>query len=200
MGRVTGTTAAAVATDPWSIGANSGDRFNGLLDEIEVSARVRSSNWIWAAYQATHAQRNLVCFGAVQAGNAVVDTDGDGLPDAWEQQYGLDAQVANAPGAGSDGDWMTDREEYIADTSPISSNSVFAPAALSNAPAGLVNLIINPTSTNRVYGVFWTTNLLQQPQPWTLLPPESTGTGTTLSFLITNDSPSRIYRTAVRLP
>jgi hypothetical protein len=51
----------------------------------------------------------------------VTDTDGDGLPDEWELQYGLNPNVATAPnGAGDDpdGDLKTNAEEYAAKTHP----------------------------------------------------------------------------------
>ena len=201
VGTVTGTTAAAVATQPWSIGANTGDRFNGIIDEVQVSQLARSSNWIWAAYQSSRTSSSFTCYGEVTGGGEPSgDTDGDGLPDAWEDLYGLNPAVSNAPGANADDDWMTDHEEYVADTSPVSTNSVFPLITHSNAPQGLLNLVINPTSTGRIYGIYGLTNLLQSPQAWLLYSPEQPGNGSALSFAVTNDAIGRSYRTGVRLP
>ena len=77
---------------------------------------------------------------------------------------------------------------------------LFPMVVVTNPPVGTMVLIVNPTSTARVYGVRWTTNLMAVPQIWTLVPPEKTGTGTAVSFTVTNDDPGRIYRTGVRLP
>ena len=44
------------------------------------------------------------------------DSDNDGIPDWWETARGLNPAVSNAPNANKDGDWMTDWEEYLADT------------------------------------------------------------------------------------
>ncbi len=46
-----------------------------------------------------------------------LDTDADGMPDDWETAYGLDHTIANAD-VDSDGDTMTNLEEFIAGTEP----------------------------------------------------------------------------------
>jgi hypothetical protein len=46
------------------------------------------------------------------------DTDGDGLPDAFENQHGLNPLVKVAPGTDSDGDGLCDLEEYRQGTNP----------------------------------------------------------------------------------
>ena len=100
----------------------------------------------------------------------------------------------------SDDDGQPDIAEYIADTQPTNGASYFPLVVLTNPPLGAMVLIVDPTSTARVYGVRWTTNLLATPQIWTLIPPEKTGTGSAVNFTVTNDGPGRIYRTGVRLP
>ncbi|MGN0856831.1 MAG: hypothetical protein ACI4QJ_05475 [Candidatus Spyradenecus sp.] len=47
-----------------------------------------------------------------------VDSDGDALPDAWEQAMGLDPAVADGE-ADPDGDGRTNREEFNAGTHPL---------------------------------------------------------------------------------
>lgn len=128
------------------------------------------------------------------------DTDGDGLPDAWESANGLNPAVSNAPTANADGDWMTDREEYWADTQPTNPASFFASAVASNAAPGVFTMHITPTSPQRVYRVHANTNLLESPQNWTAIAPAQTGTGGALVFTVTNTPPVRHYRTGVGLP
>lgn len=47
-----------------------------------------------------------------------VDTDGDGMPDDWELQHGLDPKNPNDGAMDSDGDGYTNVEEYLNGTNP----------------------------------------------------------------------------------
>ena len=49
---------------------------------------------------------------------AVLDADGDGLPDEWEKKYGLNANDPADANADLDGDEFTNLEEYAAKTDP----------------------------------------------------------------------------------
>jgi hypothetical protein len=53
-----------------------------------------------------------------------LDSDGDGLPDWWENQYFGGA--GTQPESDSDGDGLTDGQEYLAGTSPSDAASVLA--------------------------------------------------------------------------
>ena len=54
---------------------------------------------------------------------AAQDQDTDGMPDDWETAHGLNPG-SNDGAADSDGDGILNRDEYIADTHPLNSNSV----------------------------------------------------------------------------
>ena len=54
----------------------------------------------------------------VEEKKAVLDTDGDGLPDEWERKYGLNPNDPADANADLDGDEFTNLEEYMAKTDP----------------------------------------------------------------------------------
>lgn len=82
------------------------------------------------------------------------DTDGDGLPDAWEDEN-FGSLTAGAT-ADSDGDGSSNLMEYLAGTDPRSAASVFRPT--SHAADG--NLVLTvPTVSGRSYRVWGTANL-----------------------------------------
>jgi hypothetical protein len=89
----------------------------------------------------------------------LVDTDGDGMPDDWEQQYFGLAASTNGYNGDFDGDGLSNGREFVAGTSPTDAQSVFefiAPTRLTNNA-----VVINWSSvSNRVYAVWRSQNLL----------------------------------------
>jgi len=53
------------------------------------------------------------------------DTDGDGIPDLWETAHSLNPRDSNDAQTDSDHDGLTNFAEYVADTDPHASNSLF---------------------------------------------------------------------------
>ena len=86
----------------------------------------------------------------------VVDTDGDGLPDAWELAHGTDRFMADAD-ADPDGDGATNQEEYSAGTDPQSAQSRLTLDAII-ASSGAVSFHFLALS-NRSYSVLYKNSL-----------------------------------------
>ncbi len=80
------------------------------------------------------------------------DTDGDGLPDAFESQY-FASSVAAVAGYDFDGDGQSNIEEYIAGTNPTNAASLFKATKVWRAPVGTVVEWVSVTG--RVYSVLW---------------------------------------------
>lgn len=86
------------------------------------------------------------------------DTDSDGLPNEWEQQY-FGGETNAVAGADSDGDGFSNLQEYISGFDPTDNNSFFS-LNLSETPVAGEGFVVGWTSvTGRVYAVNWTTNL-----------------------------------------
>lgn len=110
-----------------------------------------------------------------------VDSDGDGLPDAWEraliQMLGGGLTLADIrPGDDSDGDGMTNLEEYLAGTYAFDPEDGFALAILSTA-AGRP-LLEFVSIRHRTYSLYSSTDMQTWvPAPFTLQGDAATAAG-----------------------
>jgi hypothetical protein len=105
------------------------------------------------------------------------DSDGDGLPDAWEIKYF--GHITNSAAADSDGDGQRNLFEYLAGTIPTNGSSVFRITTLSRADGSNALLWIGGTNgANAPYDVLSSTNLPEG--VWTLRAshPRQEGTNT----------------------
>jgi len=97
------------ATAPWPANAAG----TGLSLQRRVALEYGNDPVNWSA-------------GPPTAGRAtVLDTDGDGLPDAWEDQYGLDRNSPADAALDGDHDGASNLAEYRAGTNPTDAGSVF---------------------------------------------------------------------------
>ena len=79
----------------------------------------------------------------------LTDTDGDGLPDSWETTYFGTATGAN-PAIDSDGDGMTNGQEYIAGTDPTNALSYLKIVSLTAPPGAILTF---GAISNRTYSI-----------------------------------------------
>ncbi|MCH2025536.1 MAG: hypothetical protein MK172_07310 [Verrucomicrobiales bacterium] len=87
---------------------NNGDQaYNGYVDDVAVWREVLPEGTIKALAE-----------GASPIGATQEDDDGDGLPDAWEEKYGVDD-----PEGDDDNDGLTNVEEYELRTKPNKADS-----------------------------------------------------------------------------
>lgn len=131
------------------------------------------------------------------------DTDRDGIPNEWEIAY-FNSFTGAVASADADADGLNNLEEYIADLSPVVSNSLDQYAYMSLLPGSTENTLqlITPdyTSPNRVYDAWFTTNLCDNHVTWTPLNLNRPGTGNALTLTITNQHPAAFYHIGVKLP
>jgi len=96
-------------------------------------------------------------------GGGIVDADGDGMSDDWENTYlgGTNAALGGAM-EDRDGDGFSNLHEYIAGTNPTNAASVLKVVQVS--PGATSNFIIQwPSVSGKVYDIRWLANLLTPP-------------------------------------
>lgn len=128
------------------------------------------------------------------------DSNNNGMPDAWEQQY-FGGITAADPLADSDGDGKLNWEEYVSDTVPTNSASVFSNRVVQVSGAGVFDLVVPaPTTNSRRYDAWFSTNLMNG--QWQAFNLNATGAlnGSTLTLTVTGSVESAVYRTGVKLP
>jgi hypothetical protein len=113
---------------------------------------------------------------------------------AWRDTHFSEAEIAaglSGLDEDPDGDGLSNWNEFVADTDPRDGSTYFA----MDIDAGAVSF---GTSSNRLYTVEYSTNLVAA--PWAPLVEGEPGTGSTVSIVHTNDYDSCFYRTKVALP
>jgi hypothetical protein len=133
------------------------------------------------------------------------DSNGDGIPDGWTLQYGLNPAAPNVGAENPDSDAYNTYDEWIADTNPTDAQSLFriSRIALTAAHLGVnVNFL---SSSNRVYTLYSAENLMGTPGAWSGVSGQIDvrGNGATMTLSDTSAvgaNSQRFYRIGVELP
>jgi hypothetical protein len=94
----------------------------------------------------------------------LADSDGDGLPDEWELANGFNTNDVSNASLDSDGDGMSNWQEYIAGTEPTNALS-YLWVKQTNTPG--VSSVFFPAISNKTYTVQFRDNLAGA--PWSSL-------------------------------
>jgi len=137
---------------------------------------------------------NAVTTSAAVIVTVLADTDGDGLPDVWEEEYFGGPTNAEAQ-SDADGDGMTNLSEFIAGTNPLDSQSRLE-CQLIIEPGGGV-LVRFGTVTGRRYRVEYKDDLAAT-ATWEPLMDDIEGDGTVKNVPDLLATGQRFYRVKVR--
>lgn len=113
---------------------------------------------------------------------------------SWRDTHFSEAEIASGLAGldeDPDGDNLSNWNEFVADTDPRDGSTYFAMAI----DSGSVSF---DTSSNRLYTLEYSTNLVAA--PWTPLVEDEPGTGSAVTIPHTNDYDACFYRTQVALP
>jgi hypothetical protein len=164
------------------------DLVTGKLDGYAYGANV---GWISLSNSQAHVQTDFLDWGP--------DSDGDGIPDAYE--YVTTGSLTNLTTGGDfDDDGAGDREEFLADTDPLDGSSLLEVTALNRAVAtNAVTWTVEPTRTYRLEQA----SIVDNSAVWSdsglgVLPP---GGGSTLTGLVSDSAATtRFYRAKALVP
>jgi hypothetical protein len=127
---------------------------DAVLDLENGSFTLNSGMVVVDTFVLTNACAHFVRTGGTLIyGSAVLnpndDTDGDGIPNGYEQAHGLDPLNGSNATMDSDGDGMTDLQEYLAGTDPTNSASSFRITSIAQTGNNvLVTWMMGPGKTN----------------------------------------------------
>lgn len=107
--------------------------------------------------------RNLADIGCYEEFKKISDEDydGDGIPNSWEIAKGLNPYVRDQ-NEDPDKDGFSNLQEYVMDSNPFDPNSYFRGISIKSSGNETLEVsILGPTSQDRYYRVYSSTNIVQ---------------------------------------
>jgi hypothetical protein len=110
------------------LGHNGDDYLNGTIDNVAFWDRAFSSDEIRYVFERSNGFGNSYLFfrpddGIESSNPNSADTDGDGLSDKEEAYHALDGFVTDITNSDTDSDNITDYDEFLLGTSPVSNDT-----------------------------------------------------------------------------
>ncbi len=144
-----GWSTACVVTNPVKI---------GLIYSTAISESATQLKFTWNKVYGNLAFDDVIVTGP--GSQAPADTDGDGMPDDYENTY-FNGATNGVAAADDDTDGASNYAEYIAGTNPKTNASVLALYPLTTNMTTVKNLVFQwPSVTGRVYSIWRATNVL----------------------------------------
>jgi hypothetical protein len=178
----------------YAYGANIGwINFESIGDPKVDLTTGNLSGSVWSANCGWISLSNAFAFVQTDVIASGVDTDGDGMADAWELIYF--GSIAANPGDDADGDGASNLQEYLAGTNPTDATDALVITSYATAPDGTLTTMTWQSVLNRRYYIQKTLEL-GTAVSWTdsglgLIDPG--GSSTTRTFGDTN-APARYFR------
>ena len=146
--------ANSVTADKLAVGVGGLPATAVVLSEYEVNPNLLNAGFVPTGVFSTNV-------GWISLSNAVarvqtdillpgVDSDGDGIPDAWEMKYFGNLTTATAS-SDRDGDGVSDLAEYLADTDPTDSASRLRIKSIETGTDGSPVALTWPSRSSRCY-------------------------------------------------
>ncbi|MGI8602940.1 MAG: right-handed parallel beta-helix repeat-containing protein [Verrucomicrobiales bacterium] len=130
---------------------------------------------------------------------ATADSNGDGIPDGWLQGHGLSPVDPSIASGNPDRDAYTTLDEWLADTDPNNPLSFLRLDSFDLGPPTNVRL---PTSANRRYTLYYSSDLAPPGAAWTPVPGQIDvpGNGSVITLTEPGSAARMFYRVGVRVP